>query len=553
MLFLFNSFNANSQLICGTPTPVYDVSNRTNINTTYTADDVFCLNVKYHIVRQSNGTGGLNPNDLFNVHQKLNTAYNLHNIYFVNIGYDFIDNDAIYDLTDYNTYIFDSTAGNPTNIFNTYNDPTAINIFLNNTLPGEIGRARNTPSDGLILNYQYANSNFLAHEMGHCLNVLHTHDKFNGCTEAVNNEVNCQTCGDLVCDTPADRNLLDSNNNYLVNNNCQLIYNSTTNYPPNYNPDTKNIMSYTRQNCLLHFTTGQVKRMKDAIDNLPLYSNKFSASCNGIAGNYIICNPNEYNYASYNNNSITWTWDKPGIAILTTGSNKAFLNPIGSANGSGILKAVSIGSNGNVVTKQKTVHIGKPKLEYNCPDLTANCLKICRSSTIPKSNFVRPKAYGIDINSVWQWQTISSNFTWTISKVGGYEFVNITTSSVANVQFKVRVSNSCGWSDWQIYSIPTVVCSKNTELELRPSIADHDISIYPNIAKENVTIAISPKFIIKEPYDIMVYNLTGQLVLQDTGLDNKHTIDTTKLNNGLYVVVLKINEENKTYKIEVKH
>jgi hypothetical protein len=90
-------------------------------------------------------------------------------------------------------------------------------------------------------------------------------------------------------------------------------------------------------------------------------------------------------------------------------------------------------------------------------------------------------------------------------------------------------------------------------LELKPSIADHDISIYPNIAKENVTIAISPEFIIKEPYDIMVYNLTGQLVLQDTGLDNKHTIDTTKLNNGLYVVVLKIYEENKTYKIEVKH
>ena len=53
--------------------------------------------------------------------------------------------------------------------------------------------------------------------------------------------------------------------------------------------------------------------------------------------------------------------------------------------------------------------------------------------------------------------------------------------------------------------------------------------------------------------NLLAYNLTGQLVLQDTGLDNNHTLDTTKLNNGLYIVVLKINEENKTYKIEVKH
>jgi hypothetical protein len=43
-------------------------------------------------------------------------------------------------------------------------------------------------------------------------------------------------------------------------------------------------------------------------------------------------------------------------------------------------------------------------------------------------------------------------------------------------------------------------------------------------------------------YDIMVYNLTGQLVLQDTGLDNKHTIDTTNSITD-YILTLLKNEE----------
>ncbi len=51
-----------------------------------------CISVKYHIVRETNGTGGFNYLNLNNDTNRLNAAFNQHKIYFNSIGYDFIDN-----------------------------------------------------------------------------------------------------------------------------------------------------------------------------------------------------------------------------------------------------------------------------------------------------------------------------------------------------------------------------------------------------------------------------------------------------------------------------
>lgn len=65
-----------------------------------------------------------------------------------------------------------------------------------------------------------------SHEIGHCLDLLHTHQGTQpgsaGCAENINGS-NCNTCGDEICDTPAD------NGNGVVNG---------------YTPDLRNLMSY---------------------------------------------------------------------------------------------------------------------------------------------------------------------------------------------------------------------------------------------------------------------------------------------------------------------
>ena len=106
----------------------------------------------------------------------------------------------------------------------------------------------------------YALTNVLIHEIGHCINLYHTHELKFG-QELVDGS-NCVTAGDLICDTPADPDLTFYHN--IINSNCNATQPITDN-GITYFPDTKNIMSYTTPECMEHFTDGQLSRMMDAL------------------------------------------------------------------------------------------------------------------------------------------------------------------------------------------------------------------------------------------------------------------------------------------------
>ena len=112
-----------------------------------------------------------------------------------------------------------------------------------------------------MIRKDYALTNVLIHEMGHCLNLYHTHETAKFGQELVDGS-NCETAGDLVCDTPADPNL------YLWWDDmagCVFPSGSVTVDGVTYFPDTKNTMSYTKPECMEHFTDGQVSRLMDAL------------------------------------------------------------------------------------------------------------------------------------------------------------------------------------------------------------------------------------------------------------------------------------------------
>ncbi len=56
-----------------------------------------CVDVFYHIVRKTNGTGGFDPNSLDIVTTTLNQAFNPHNFFINESGFDFIDNTGHYE------------------------------------------------------------------------------------------------------------------------------------------------------------------------------------------------------------------------------------------------------------------------------------------------------------------------------------------------------------------------------------------------------------------------------------------------------------------------
>ena len=104
-LILFNFIYITGQEFCATP--------QTKPNETYVLPDLFdndyCINVKFHIVRETNGTGGFDASQISNLTNLLNQFFNPHSINIINKGVDYVNNSALYIINDVG---YDSTEFN---------------------------------------------------------------------------------------------------------------------------------------------------------------------------------------------------------------------------------------------------------------------------------------------------------------------------------------------------------------------------------------------------------------------------------------------------------
>lgn len=100
----------------------------------------------------------------------------------------------------------------------------------------------------------------LSHLMGRYFGLLRT---FEGNGAELVDMSNCETEGDLICDTPADPYIeTDPLENYVdVGLGCRFINMRVDANGSFYDPDVGNIMSYYQGECLCGFTYGQYLRM----------------------------------------------------------------------------------------------------------------------------------------------------------------------------------------------------------------------------------------------------------------------------------------------------
>jgi hypothetical protein len=99
----------------------------------------------------------------------------------------------------------------------------------------------------------------LVHELGHFYGLLHTHEDRFG-RELVNGN-NCHFAGDLICDTPADPNLVLPNSLY----NCNYIGRRVDINGDLYRPSVQNFMSYAPPYCQQQFSRNQKSIMRAII------------------------------------------------------------------------------------------------------------------------------------------------------------------------------------------------------------------------------------------------------------------------------------------------
>lgn len=243
----------------------------------------FFVKIYFHSVRKNDGTGGQDVSDILEAFTYLENDYDSLNIFFVWDGcIDFIDSTQFYNFP--NTDLFDiNDHADGIDIYLLNDDINVIGRSAAPFLPNQTKTAfmLGGNDDGILI----AKSHVISHEMGHSFNLFHTHVGCNSTRLEALDGSNCDTAGDLVCDTPPDPGLA----NVFVDTSCNWVPGFQVNGQDVYaacregllgnlpldvvlmhEPQFNNIMNDFRPICYEIFTPGQGQRMRNAIAGLPI-------------------------------------------------------------------------------------------------------------------------------------------------------------------------------------------------------------------------------------------------------------------------------------------
>lgn len=525
LIFFFSLFSSYGQE-CGTPTNVpnqdfklvyRDIPPPPNMGP-------YCINVKFHIVRENNGSGGFNPAYIPDIVYNLNQAYNPHSIFINDLGYDFIDNSTYYNLiqSEFNGLI------------SINNNPNAINFYLVNNYGNIAGQAQSILSKNLVVANLYALTSTSEHEFGHCLNLYHTHHgtwlcerDSTTCVEV--DGVNNSTCGDYVADTPADPCLFPFTNNgcsgardYVVDGGCNYTGN------PTYNPDTNNIMSYSRKYCRVHFTYLQGQRMRDAL----LGSSVLQQVVNGnnacsfveLEGDDTICYGSGKVFSILNaSGPYAWTSSSNLTLVPPTNSNSVIAqvsNP--NTRDKGYVRVTYNG--GKSLTKY--LWLGKPRANaYLTPD-----------PSLP-NKFVY---VNLDYNNYSVTKQNITNAVW--QKIGGngnlhvQDYFNGFGSGAGNtwyIDVRVTLTNPCGNTIIDFTITPP------------PPLLEKVVPV-PNESNEQFSLDFSQ--LDADTFSIILYDSYGNVKYTGQSDNNLKIVDTSNLNEGVYFIHMSDSKGNTTIK-----
>jgi type IX secretion system substrate protein/pregnancy-associated plasma protein-A len=270
---------AQSNKQCGTDTAPEDDSlylelvMEMNMDTTPVITNPRYIPLFYHIVRQSDGTGGADMTALDDALVELNHQFDSVAFKFFRCEEpDYIDDDLYFSQVVQNSAEANALATDNAR-------PGVINLFFvpalldGNGTDTLCGYARFPWQGGNYIfmeNDCAANSSSLTHQLGHYFGLYHTHHSSATIAPEHVTRVetdtcfNCATTGDLLCDTDADPGLsgatVDASCTYngVVKDSCS---DATPAQILDYTPDVTNFMSFSRKDCRNAFSPGQFDRM----------------------------------------------------------------------------------------------------------------------------------------------------------------------------------------------------------------------------------------------------------------------------------------------------
>jgi len=443
-----------------------------------------------------------------------------------------------------------------------------MNVHLVNDAPSS--GAANKPGRRLYISKVKSPDalwNTLAHEFGHNFNLHHTHR--GSCISSENNEDcgNCEqepvsrtmsqpiTCGnfnnsrkcevnaDGFCDTPGEPNMNQyANFNVVDTLSCSIKTipsNFSDNWGVTWQPDVKNIMSYSWRRCRTKFSYSQVAAMYYEIQSNSKFSFKSTQASGNISGPTLLCPNQTYTFTAPNQLGAPYfLWQIPSGWNIAGQGNQTVQITVPSWSPGDHYIYVNSFSNiypGSSVAPLK-VTFNNSQFAITGPNEIAND-GVCRS-------FYTTNIAGLTYN----WTTSAPNGSGiTICGGQGTSSISVKASgSAPSFYLNVSTSGVCG-----IPANGSKYITVNTGGGGGPiaRILEEDIFFYPNPSSKFLYVKDKNRadFKIENVYFINIKTGIPDLIIDC--VEAAEQIDISKIRPGVYLIQYDVEGKVKTYKI----
>ena len=550
---------------CTTPHTSPDLEVMENIRIPDNSNIDYYLKVYVHVLSHTDKGPGQTNMGINESMRRLYNEFDSKGIYLVWDGnVDYILNDDWYDVpedyicVDYTDDWIDDCPNDGIFDYNYHTD--GIDIYLGSSLNQfAIGQAYSIAgkSEFIVGGYTkpeidsddidfWPQSPVIVHEMGHVLYLYHTYwqtfgDSPGTCDECAEPNSNQWLCGDYIYDTPPDPKYGAPDEE---EDNCQFMGSGNDACGVPYAPLTDNYMSSAYLDCRTSFTDGQVRRMKNAIELLPVLQSTHLQDYTYIRGNSIVCVFGEYSvYSNDTNNLIIEDSGNITVNITNTTSTQIDFELINydQSDPEGQPVWISIKRNGNELVR-KDIWKGKPQAVTPASIFGATDVYIDDEEDYAISTQLEGTSTRKDTASYF-WKLpgfnpeenypFENNFgEWQMNYLTKYNFVAKTKIGECSGEIKLYGINECGDGAILADDDGLDVHVNGGGSNCPPDGEPLEIVYYPNPADDLLNIDLSLQDY--KIFDIVVYNDNQVAVYTDQSTNVVKTIDTFNLTNDTY-------------------
>ncbi|MGY8918838.1 MAG: T9SS type A sorting domain-containing protein [Flavobacteriales bacterium] len=523
---------------------------------TKTSTALTSIPVKVHIVTNNDGSGGIDISDVISELNEVNT-------YFENSFVEFYVCDEVNYINSSSLYDFDSDTQQDL-LFSNHQE-NILNVYFVNDISFGSGGAcgytylpgnTNQYYDAVVMDNDCTTSQSgttLTHEMGHHLNLIHTHGPQNGTlTDELVNGTNCSVAGDLLCDTPADPQLGYSNVNDV---NCLYSESGppTTDAQGNlFDPDTSNIMSYAPQECTNTITDQQYARMYAGYHAFKNYYACPSLNVSFISEQTAIdCGEQLLvDFSDNSTNTSAWEWDVNGDDVIDY-TTQNFSHTYESPGSYDVSLKISNGS--ETITKVFPNYIS---FEANLFETSKIYLNVSVKNGVNQNTWEfkdgsgdvlysggpYETASGVDETYSHEFDTSSDCYIFTMYDSEGDGLTN-DSWNLGSEYYELLDENNVSIKYGRDFGSEESTSIKNEYLGISNSSNIHFI-IYPNPASDFINLKSDSGI---DGY--LIYDIKGSLILRSTNNNsNDLSISLKNIYSGIYFIEIK----SGTYKETVK-